>query len=484
MNILFLASEVQGLVKTGGLADVARSLPAALKSAGHDVRIVMPCYRKLIEADYPEAVTTLIVPLNHNDVYYCTVHETKIDNVTIYLIDHDQFFGRHGIYDDGMNAYDDNVLRFAFMSKAALELAKAIDFRPDIVHCNDWQAAIAPFYLKEHYKFDEFYANTKSVLTIHNGAYQGNANGAWTGKLGIDDKFFQSQMFETYGGLNLSKGGLHFADKINAVSPGYRDELLAEETSHGLSWYYGSREKDFTGILNGCDYGQWDAEIDPALPAPYSIEDMSGKAVCKAELQKEAGLEVNADIPLFASISRLTDQKGFDFLIPALFELAKDNVQILLLGSGELRYCHQLQHLAHQYPKNVRFISGYNEPLSHRIEAGADYFMMPSVFEPCGLNQIYSLKYGTVPIVRATGGLRDTVEGINEDESNLEQATGLSFNHCDAQELLWQLRRASWIFEHNKASYLTIQKNGMQQEFLWSTAADQYIELYKEALNS
>ncbi|WP_119394052.1 glycogen synthase [Salinibius halmophilus] len=484
MKILYLSSEVQGLLKTGGLADVSRALPAELVNKGHDIRIVMPCYRSLLEKDFPVVLPTLIVPMTPTENEYCTVRVTEISGVTVYLLEHHKYFSRHGVYDDGVTGYIDNGQRFAFLSKAGLELAKAIGFQPDILHTSDWQTGLAAYYLRAHYGYTDYFAKTASVHTVHNGSYQGQTSGALWYQLGLTEDLMRPEMLEDYGQINLLKAGIRFADKVNAVSPGYRDELLDIPTSHGLNQMYYSRGEDFVGLLNGCDYGEWNPETDPHIAQNYSADDLAGKAACKMALQKELGLTVSDQIPMFANISRLTSQKGYDQLIPALQRIARDGVQIVLLGSGDPHYAHQLEELAHQHPETVRFIYGYSEPLSHKIEAAADYYLMPSVFEPCGLNQIYSLRYGAVPIVRRTGGLAGTVVPLNDDESNLQQATGLHVISTHPDELTQLIERAIWIWYHSKASFLALQQNGMAARFTWDQAANDYLALYQSALDA
>lgn len=383
-----------------------------------------------------------------------------------------------------MNGYIDNGQRFAFLSKAGLELAKAINFQPDILHTSDWQTGLAAYYLRAHYGYTDFFDQTGSVHTIHNGSYQGQTSGALWYQLGLTEDLLRPEMLEDYGQINLLKAGIRFADKVNAVSQGYREELLEIPTSHGLNQMYHSRGDDFVGLLNGCDYGEWNPETDPHIAQHYSADNLAGKAACKMALQKELGLTVSENIPMFANISRLTSQKGYDQLIPALQSAARDGVQIVMLGSGDPNYAHQLEELAHQHPETVRFIYGYSEPLSHKIEAAADYYLMPSVFEPCGLNQIYSLRYGAVPIVRHTGGLAVTVQGLNEDESNLPQATGFHIYSTEPSELESAINRAIWIWYNSPKTFDALQQNGMAERFTWDKAANEYIALYQSALET
>lgn len=479
MRALFVASEVDGFVKTGGLADVARALPAALHKQGHEVRIIMPCYRKLLQKAYPMAFGSVHVRLSTWDERWCALRKAEIDGVEVYLLEHDLLYDRAGIYDENGEAYRDNCLRYALLCQAAFTLCEALNWFPDVLHCNDWQTALVPYYLKVHRRGDPRFTHTRSLLTIHNGAYQGWSSMGDLEQVGVNPTHFGA--FEHGGVANLLKAGLLFADSINAVSPGYRQELMHEPEAGGLSTIYQHRHQSFSGILNGCDYGQWDPETDPVLAANYSADDLSGKADCKRWLQEEYHLETSADIPLFGSVSRLTDQKGFTILIPALWQLLSEhNVQVVLLGSGDRELAAQLHHLQHYYPHNVRFIEGYDVDLSHRIEAGVDFFMMPSLFEPCGLNQIYSLKYGTPPIVRATGGLRDTVVPLNSNQTNGDQATGFMFEHADMFQCLDALRYAAWVYEERQDLYQWMQRNGMAADFSWDEPVQRYLQLYGE----
>lgn len=478
-TVMLVASEYEGLVKTGGLADVARALPAALKAAGVNVKVLIPYYRKLFGRAPDVLLSNLHVQLNLQDEYGCAVRYINDNGVDVYLLEHHQFYDRDGIYDDGRWPFDDNPVRFALLSKAAFALCKALNFRPDILHAHDWQTALVPYYLKRHFTHDAFFKNTQAVYNVHNGAYQGKCNAQWLAPTGIDSRDFIAEHFEDYGDINFMKGAIVFADKIIAVSPGYRDELMHESTSHGLWQTFQAHANKVIGILNGCDYGLWDPENDTAIAATYSASDLHGKATCKKALQEQSGLQVTADRPLFGLVSRLTDQKGLHYLIPALHDFLAQPIQLVLLGSGDPHFANQLRHLAATHPGQVHFTEGYSEDLSHQIEAGSDFFLMPSLFEPCGLNQIYSMRYGTLPIVRNTGGLRDTVVPLAADHHNVEHATGIGFDTPNIEATRMALGQALRLYSLHPEMYRQVQQNAMAQRFEWESAAQDYINTFK-----
>jgi starch synthase len=497
MKILMIAPEMDGILKTGGLADFASALPKALMSRGHDVRVLLPSYKQAVLKTDRLLMRTdsLSFHLNHTDPYGCLVYHTALDGIAVSIVEHNDFFNREGIYDNGSYAYPDNPLRFAFLCKAAIELCLHEQWIPDILHCNDWQTAMTPYYLKEHYSHHPELKHVRSLLTIHNGAYQGKAAPEWIQPLGIPPQHFTSELMEEYGLLNLLKCGIMYSDAINAVSPGYCEELLMPETSHNLWRYLNKRRSDFTGILNGCDYRQWNPRTDPFLPHPFSAKNMAGKALCKAALQSRMGLPANADVPVLGLIARLVEQKGFDYLIPALEKLLYEDapVQLMLLGSGDPDYGSRLHFLQKRYPQKMGFVNGYDNELSHLIEAGSDFFMMPSLFEPCGLNQLYSLAYGTLPIVRETGGLKDTVVGLSPDHGNVPPpwtsaskhkrfATGISFIHPDHQGCYWALKQAITLYLECPQLYRQMQQQAMKQLFTWEKAAETYEFLLENLL--
>ncbi|PIE43499.1 MAG: starch synthase [Gammaproteobacteria bacterium] len=492
MKVLFLASEKEGLVKTGGLADVVRALPAHLKRQGIDVRVMIPCYRDLLVQNYSLRIPSLDIHLTHHDCYGSAIRQTLVDDVQVYLLEHNAFFDRGGLYnEDGGDSYNDNALRFALLCKGALCVCDTLDWIPDIVHCNDWQTALAPFYLKEHFAGNTKFSHTKTVLTIHNGLFQGHAPAFLKETLGINDYFFVPEIFEDNGQINMLKGGIALADAVTTVSPGYHDELLNKETSHGLWQSYHAKGSAFVGILNGCNYEHWDPEVDPDLPENYGIHNIAGKAGCKYTLQKALGLDVESPAaPLFGIVSRLSDQKGFQYLVPALwryYQMAQSDtsvrpIQLAVLGSGDQWIAGQLRLLADQFPESVSFTQGYSESLAHQIEAGSDYFLMPSAFEPCGLNQLYSLKYGAVPIVRSTGGLCDTVVGLTRNFTNQNYATGISFEQQTDDECFEAIQLAVTLWYDHFELYQAIQKRGMEQDFSWRKPTEEFIRLYQKLL--
>jgi len=477
LNILFLSSEIEGFIKTGGLADVGRALPEELAKLGNKIVACLPYYSKVDQSYKKSKPIEFDFLLNHCDRYFAKAYLVEKNSIRFYLIEH-EFFDLEGVYDNGYEAYEDNILRFSFFSKASLELSKQVNFQPDIVHANDWQTALVPFYLKEHYQFDAFFAHSKSILTIHNGAYQGKSNASWLHSTGINPNYFTADVFEDYGDLNMLKGGIYFADKVNSVSDGYAQELREEETGHGLAYYFAKKGDDFSGITNGCDYGTWDPSTDESLIANYDLGKITGKHKCKAHLQSNLGLPVIKKVPLFINISRLTDQKGHHFLIPALREFLQNPVQVAILGSGDPKLCEQLDQLQRDFPEKFSFTNGYSEALSHQMEAAGDFFIMPSVFEPCGLNQIYSMRYGTLPIVRSTGGLKDTVIAL--EEGNDKEATGIAFEHCEVSDCLDALNRANQLYYDLPVVFKRLQRTGLKKRFTWEDACKKYSALYAQ----
>lgn len=473
MRVVFLCSEFEGLLKTGGLADATRGLAMALKAMGHQVEIIMPRYGALYSLPVKADWQSIYFELGDHP-YGCAVRHLEIDGLPIHLIEHHDFFARPRPYDDGNSAYPDNALRFAFFCKAALSYLQQRTDSIDIVHGHDWQTGLAACYLKSMKAGG--LQHTRFVLTVHNAAYQQGLSQHDLAALGLAD--WQMPTDFHWSMLSL---GLWQADKLNTVSQGYRQELLSEPAANGLAKLYQARETDFVGILNGCDYGRWDPSQDYALVARYDENNLSGKALCKAELLRQAQLpnsqQTGAELPLFVSVSRITGQKGFSYLIPALKRfLSEATAQVVLMGTGELQFIQPLRALEQEFPQRFRLLEGFDEPLSHQVEAAGDFFLMPSLFEPCGLNQIYSLRYGTVPIVRATGGLRDTVIG----EPAID-ATGLSFEEPTVEALLSVLQQAVSLYRQPKR-YLEIQQRGMTQIFSWQKAASQYEQLYLSAI--
>ena len=470
MKILFVVSEVEGLVKTGGLADVGKALPLALADLGHEVTIVMPYYQQLAQkANAVDCCPRQTLNAGHKS-YEFAVKGLNVQGVPVLAMDYPEYFDRKGLYSDDYHAYVDNAERFAFFASAALQACKACDFQPDIVHCNDWHTALTPYFVS----IDDsgFFNHTKSIFTIHNGAYQGTHK--------FSDITYLQTHFHLHSqldgdALNFVRIGIRYANKINAVSPNYAQELLSPLGSHHLYDEFQHRRADVSGILNGCDYSQWDPTTDPHISKNYDYTDLSGKKVCKANLQKELGLTKKAGIPLIGMVCRLTDQKGFGFILPILERLLQHQVQLAIVGTGDPQISQVLRNAASQFPKKMAFIEDFSEYKAHMIEAGSDFFLMPSLFEPCGLNQMYSLAYGTLPIVRAVGGLKDTVIDLAEYP---QQATGFVFEHPSSDALLSCIQRALLFYHESPKVFEQTQKRAMQSRFTWHDAALHYQTLY------
>ena len=475
LKILFAVSELAGIVKTGGLADVAGALGPVMRKRKQDVRVVMPAYRQALASLTTKVVNVGEAVLNPQCKFGFAVHEAEYDGVPIYLIEHNRYFDRPELYTHRGEGFEDNSERYAFFCKAVLEVCQLQEFQPDIIHCHDWQSALLPYYLKSNESENPFFANTKTVLTIHNGAYQQHTDACMLDAFGIDRKDFHGDAFEDHGQINLLKGGIAFAHKITTVSEQYAKELLTDIGSHGLAHILRQRKQDFSGILNGCDYQLWNPYKDQLIPARFSPKRLAGKQTCKQALQERMSLPVKNKTPLFGLISRLTEQKGFDYLIPALWEFLQHDVQVVLLGSGNQATVVQLKNLARAYPEKCQFHHGYDNELAHWIEAGSDFFLMPSLFEPCGLNQMYSMKYGTLPLVRAVGGLRDSVSGYHETRN---KATGFVFDKPEAKDVLECMHLAADVYG-NQAVMKQLVSNAMSQSFTWDSAAKEYLQVFR-----
>ena len=479
LNILFIATEVEDLAKTGGLADVAKALPQALTALGHDVRVVCPLYpqvRERLSGEQPGR-TELSLQLGQQHLIY-GVQPLQLQELTVYGVDYPPYFARQGLYDNGYAPYPDNGERFSFFSLAALQLTQALGFRPDIIHCNDWHTALVPFLLRHLLADNPFFSRTRSVLTIHNAAYQGVFE--------LESLPLQAQLLphlhsdwiEGGGRLNFLRCGIASADKIVAVSPTYSRELLTPLGSHKLLPLFEKRRGDLVGILNGCNYRDWNPATDALLPVRYTSSDMTGKAICKSHLQHYFGLQEAPEIPLFGMVSRLTEQKGFHLLLPALEQFLRQRVQVVVVGAGDPVIASELAELASRYPEQLRFMEGHTSRVAHWVVAGSDFFLMPSLFEPCGLTQMYALAYGSLPLVRAVGGLRDTVVAYRPEAPTIA-ATGLVFEQPTAQTLLDTLQQAQCLFSHDTSRYRFIQQQAMATRFNWLDAAAAYAALYR-----
>jgi len=480
-KILFVTSEAVPFAKTGGLGDVCGVLPKFLKERGHDVRIVMPRYWA-VNAD-KHNLKPLGPPMGvsmNGSMFWCQILEGELDGVPVYFIEHQNFFGRAGLYDSGYQEYSDNPIRFGFLSRAALQVCQDLKFKPDIIHCHDWQTALVPAYLKTAEFHNPFFADTATVLSIHNIAYQGVFEPDSYPALGLGGEHFTEAKFESYGRINFMKGGIFFADAVGTVSPTHAREMLTPEGGQGLHDYLKRRGEDFIGILNGVDYEDWNPETDLLIPQNYSAEDLSGKAVCKEALQREFQLKAHPRIPIIGIVSRLVNQKGLDVLAPVIESIIYNmRVQFAILGSGEKWIEDFFGGLPARYPGRVGAWIGYDERKAHLIEAGADFFLMPSLYEPCGLNQIYSLKYGTLPIVRSTGGLVDTVEQYNEEDGS---GTGFRFLASNGNGIYYTVGWAVSTYYDRPHHIRKMQERAMKTNFCWMRAVLQYELLYEKAL--
>ncbi len=480
MNILIVASECVPYAKTGGLADVVGILPKFLKKLGHDVRVVMPRYYVVDKEKFglKPINCALGVPMGIIGEQWCGVYEATLPNsdVPIYFLEHEVYYGRAELYNVDGKGFIDNDNRFVFLSRAALQLAKKIDFRPDIIHANDWHTAIMGMFLKTVYKNDHFFAKTASVLTIHNMQYQGVFYAGLMDVLGIGLENWLD--VEWMGQVNLLKGGIYAADMVNTVSEGYLKEIKTPEYGYTLDGVMRDKASCAVGIINGMDYEEWDSENDKFIAAPYSEINLSGKQSCKEFLQQKFNLP-KKNVPILGIISRLVEQKGIDIIIEALPMILSLDVQMVVLGEGEPLAHELFLKTAKDYPEKFACKIGYDHALSHQIEAGSDFFIMPSRFEPCGLNQMYSLRYGTPPIVRATGGLNDSVD--NYDEAN-SSGDGFKFYTLTPEALYDTVGWAVWVYYNTPEKLKELRIRGMKKRFTWEKSAIKYEEMYEQAL--
>ncbi|HEX9289921.1 MAG TPA: glycogen synthase GlgA [Anaeromyxobacteraceae bacterium] len=475
MRILFVASEVAPFAKTGGLGDVAGALPAALAARGHELAVVTPRYGFVDPAAHRLERLGATV---HGRGESAALLGAKLGRANVYLLEHERFYGsRRAPYAEHGRDYGDNAQRFAFLCRAALDLPRAIGFEPDVVHLHDWQTALGAWMLRHEHGHEAWARRARSVYTIHNLAYQGVFPKELTPAVGLPWEVFRYEAMEFYDQLNFMKAGIVFSDALTTVSPTYAREILTPEHGCSLDALLRHRARDLTGILNGIDDEAWDPSRDRHLAARYGPRDLSGKAHCKTALQLELGLAVRRDVPLVAMVGRLVEQKGIDLVAAALQDVLGLDVQLALLGSGRHDYEELFARTARDHPRRVAVHVGFDEALAHRIEAGADAFLMPSRFEPCGLNQMYSLRYGTVPIVRAVGGLEDTVE----DFDGFRSGTGFRFRDYHPAAMLTAVRRALDVSRDARA-WRGLVERGMAQDNSWRHSAQQYEELFERVL--
>jgi starch synthase len=485
MKIAMISSECVPFAKSGGLADVVGALPAALKALGHEVIVVIPKYRS-IDAEKHD-LTPFLRPMGvwmGNTEEWCSVDTTKMEGgVPIFFIESDKYFDRDGLYHDAeFNDYLDNARRFGFLTRAALQLCKDMRFHPDVVHAHDWQTALAPAYLKIWHWDDPVLGDAASLLTIHNIGYQGVYDARDYDYLGLQWENFTSDKFEAHGKINFLKGGIHYADLVNTVSPTYADETRTPKFAHGMAPYLNDKGENYIGILNGVDYSQWNPAVDTLIPAQYDRDDLSGKAACKRALQKRMALHIDPDVPIVGVVSRMADQKGLDLLASAIEAIVKDmHVQFVVLGSGDKSLETFYGDLPNRYPGRIGSYIGYSNELAHWIEAGADFFIMPSRYEPCGLNQIYSLRYGTLPIVRATGGLDDTVKQYDEITG---EGTGFKFWDLSPHGIYYTVGWAVSTYYDRPDHIRQMIRRSMDKRFSWKESAKGYEDAYRKAIEN
>lgn len=481
MKILFLASESHPYVTTGGLAGVVGSLPKALARAGHDVRICIPLYARIDRPRFGIAfLQALCVHMGGAEVW-CGLHESEHSpGVKAWFIDHAAMFGRPGIYDQNGWAYHDNNGRFAFHSKAALQACKDTGWIPDILHAHDWQAAPGVAFRKTWDAWGSPLSQTACVLTLHNLAYQGQGHAGDMAWMGFGPEHFTPEIFEDHGGINLLKGGIHFADAITTVSPTYAGEIQGPIGGQGLHEVLSKRSRDLFGILNGIDEAHYDPSSDPFIAAPFSGQDLSGRLECRRSLQRELGLWEDDTRCIVSVVSRIAPGKGFDLVEPVIERAMREmHLQFVLVGSGDPRYEHWVGDLQRRYPGRVGSWIGYREDLAHKVYAGSDLYLMPSLFEPCGLSQMYAMRYGTLPVVRRTGGLADTVWNYIEADGG---GDGFVFDDYRADSFYYTLGWAVSTYFDRREHFEGMRRRVMARDFSWDASVPRYEDVYRHAL--
>lgn len=474
MKVCFIAAEAAPFVKVGGLGDVIGSLPKELKKEGVEARVILPLYSTIDKEKYNlKYVKYIFVDLGWRHTY-CGIFETEIDGVKFYLIDNEQYFNRSSVYGEV-----DDAERFAFFSKAALEILPAVDYQPDIINANDWHSALSVIYL-DYFKScgSEFFANTKSVLSIHNIEFQGKFDPLILGSLfGLENKYYDALIYQ--GNLNLLKGAIQLADRINTVSESYAKEILTPYFSYGLDSILATEQGKLHGIINGIDLDKFNPQTDNDIYVNYTSKKISKKIENKLELQKELNLEVNKDIPLIGMVTRLTHQKGIDLVLHVADSIISTGAQLVILGTGDYAYEEALRSLEHRRGDKVRSLIMFSSAVSSKIYASCDMFLMPSKTEPCGLSQLIAMRYGTIPIVHRVGGLRDTVIPFNPIT---KEGTGFTFESFDAYDMLNAVERSVYTYYSDKDSWKEIIKSAMTKDLGWGLSAKKYIQMYKEII--
>lgn len=482
LRVLFVTSEAVPFAKTGGLADVAGALPKFLQALGCEIKLVMPYYRMVRRSGVPvEPLNkTLEVTLGDEKLPAELYQGQLAKDVPVYFIGCEEFFDREYLYGTSKGDYFDSAERFTFFSKASLALARSLDFSPDIIHHHEWQTGLISAYLKTVYRKDPFFSSTAVAFTIHNIAYQGIFRKEKLALTGLPPEVYNPEGIEFWEKINFMKAAIVYADVINTVSRKYSEEIQTPEFGYGLEGILKKRSQDLYGILNGVDYEEWDPAHDRHLAARYSLEDLAGKRECKRDLLREFHLPSSLEtVPVLGVISRLADQKGFDLLAEIIEDLFSLDVGFVLLGTGDQKYHDLFAQIGRKYPRKAGIRIAYDDRLAHKIEAGADFFLMPSRYEPCGLNQIYSLRYGTIPVVRATGGLEDTIVPYDPATG---RGNGFKFVRYEAKEFLRQIKAALQIY-HQPGPWKQLVRNAMTADFSWQRSAESYMELYRKAMD-
>jgi starch synthase len=487
-KVWYLASEVSPFAKTGGLGDVTGAFPKALKANNQEIRVIMPKYKSINERKYVlrEVIRLKDIQVTINDVTHTINVKSPFlpdSKVQIYFVEIPEYFGRSGLYTDSSTGKDfpDNPERFAFFCKGALETLKILSWRPDIIHCNDWQSALVPYYLHTVYKDDDFMKGIKTIFTIHNFSYQGIFNSKIAPDLEIQpEDIAENGAFEYDGKLNLLKGAINYSDQITTVSETYAREISTKkEFGYGLEKVLQNKSKSFSGILNGVDYSVWSPSLDKQIPFKYSEDDMEGKDQNKQALLSRVNLVYQEGVPVIGMISRIVEQKGFTLLLEAMDQLMELNLQFVILGTGDKKIEKQIFSFQKKHPGNISLNQAFDETLAHMIEAGSDLFLMPSSYEPCGMNQMYSLKYGTIPIVHKVGGLAETITEFNPTEKT---GNGFVFEKYAVKDLVRVVKRALKVYNKNKI-WRELQLSTMQEDFSWDRSAKEYLDLYIKMLD-
>lgn len=479
LRVLMVASELTPYAKSGGLGDVVAALPAALATLGHHVTVVVPWYRTAGVTDTPDRTASIDMGGHTYEATFAARHDAS--GARFVFVGHPAFFDRDGLYGLGSHDYEDNPRRFAFLCLAALEFMRAEGQAVDVVHAHDWQGGLAPVYLRTRYRDDEVLGGAATIFTVHNVSFKGLCSSEWLPQLGLDPSLFSVDALEYWLHVSLLKGGIMFSDVVTTVSRRYAQELMTPEMAFGFEGVIRARRDDLLGILNGIDAAAWNPATDAHLPEPYEATSLDGKKAAKRLLLTAYGLPVTPDAlerPLVAMIARMVDQKGLDLIAEVAARLVALDATYVVMGEGEPWYEQMWRSLAAQYPERVGVRIGFDEGFSHLVEGGADIFMMPSRYEPCGLNQLYSLRYGTVPVVRATGGLAETVEAYDPATGT---GTGFMFGEASGDALLGALRAAITVYREAPDRWRAVQRSGMARDFSWQASARAYVEAYQQA---